>query len=84
MDQNEVQDNLTEFVANELLHDSAVASIQPDDDLLSSQLVDSLGVMRIIAFLEERYQVRIPPADVTIENFIDIRTISAYLVRMNG
>ena len=84
MEQIEVQNNLINFVVSELLNDRTDVDLQPQDDLLSSQLVDSLGVMRIIAFLEERYGIRIPPSDVTIENFIDVQTISTYLVRSNG
>lgn len=84
MEQIEVQNNLIDFVVSELLNDRTDVDLQPQDDLLSSQLVDSLGVMRIIAFLEERYGIRIPPSDVTIENFIDVQTISTYLVRSNG
>jgi len=84
VEQIEVQNNLIDFVVSELLNDRTDVDLQPQDDLLSSQLVDSLGVMRIIAFLEERYGIRIPPSDVTIENFIDVQTISTYLVRSNG
>lgn len=77
--QTQIQDALIDFVSNELLGDRADLELKPEDDLLSSQWVDSLGVMRIVAFLEQRYSVKIPPSDVTIENFVNVKTISAYL-----
>lgn len=84
MQQAELVQGLLEFISKELLNDQPDVRLQPDDDLLSSQLVDSLGVMRIIAYLEQRYQVRIPPADVTIENFIDVSTIGSYMLAHHG
>lgn len=79
-----VQDALIEFVSKELLNDRPERVLKPDDDLLSSQWVDSLGVMRIVAFLERQYGVKVPPTDVTIENFIDVQTISAYVERLKA
>ena len=75
----EIQNTLIDFIAKDLLKDRPDLVLKPDDDLLSSQWVDSLGVMRIVTFLEQQYRVTIPPTDVTIENFINVATIVAYL-----
>ncbi len=75
----EIQNTLIDFIAKDLLKDRPGLVLEPDDDLLSSQWVDSLGVMRIVTFLEQQYRVTIPPTDVTIENFISVATIVAYL-----
>ncbi len=75
----EIQNTLINFIATDLLKDRPNLELKPDDDLLSSQWVDSLGVMRIVAFLEQQYDVTIPATDVTIENFINVATIVAYL-----
>ena len=76
---SEIQNTLIDFIAKDLLKDRPNLELKPDDDLLSSQWVDSLGIMRIVAFLEQQYDVTIPPTDVTIENFINVATIVAYL-----
>ncbi len=75
----EIQNTLINFIATDLLKDRPNLELKPDDDLLSSQWVDSLGVMRIVAFLEQQYDITIPATDVTIENFINVATIVAYL-----
>lgn len=79
--QAEVEQVLVEFIARELRGDPAAAP-GADDDLLGSGLVDSLGVMRLVRFVEERYGVAVPPADVTIENFNTARTIASYLAKL--
>ena len=75
--------NLTQellaFVSTELVGKRHQLELDADDDLLGSGLVDSLGVMRLIHFIESRYDVTVPPDDVTIENFMTARTIVTYL-----
>lgn len=77
---DEVIATLTGFIQTEIVSQSSGASLQPDDDLLESSLVDSLGIMRLVSFIETHYEVALPAADVTVQNFQTIRAITAYLV----
>ena len=69
--------DLINFVQNELLTSSQ--SITPEQDLLISGLIDSLGVMRLVTHIESEWQITIPPEDVTLENFSTVNTIVDYL-----
>jgi acyl carrier protein len=69
---------IQEYVVNELL---SGAEIGEHDDLLLSGLVDSLGVMRLVAHIEQRYGITVPPQDLTIENFATIADITSYVDR---
>lgn len=69
-------DAVKDFVVNELLNGAA---IDDQDELLLSGLVDSLGVMRLVAFLEQEFGIRIPHQDITIEHFTTIELIGRYL-----
>ena len=53
--------------------------IELDEDLLGNGIVDSLGMMRLIVFLEKEFQITIHPEDMTVENFNSVRSISHYL-----
>ena len=72
-------ETLTSYIANQILNGPRGEALGPDDDLLGSEILDSLGVMQVIQFLEMEYDVRVPPEDVTIENFMTINTMVAYL-----
>ena len=76
---SDVSGELITFVSTELLSSRKELELAPDDDLLSSGLVDSLGVTRLIRFIERRFEVTVPPADVTIENFMTVERIASYL-----
>ena len=70
---------LEKFVSEELLNNTA--SVTRDDNLLADLLVDSLGMMRFVRFIEDTYDLEIPPEDVIIENFRTIGAIVSYLDR---
>ncbi len=70
---------LEKFVSEELLNNTA--SVTRNDNLLTDGLVDSLGMMRFIRFIEDTYDLEIPPEDVIIENFRTIDVIIDYLHR---
>ena len=69
---------LARFIASELLGDDS-HHVGEHDDLLTSGLIDSLGVMSLIFFIEQELGLEVPPEDVTIENFLSIETIDRYL-----
>ena len=69
---------LKQFIAYELVGQRDLV-LNDDDDLLLSGLVDSLGVVRLIAYIEEELRVPVPPGDVTIENFGTVGAIADYL-----
>jgi acyl carrier protein len=64
------------FISSTLLGGKPVA---PEDDLLLSGTLDSLGVMTLVAFLEKETGSTIPAQDITIENFSTVDAICAYL-----
>ena len=49
------------------------------EDLLGSGILDSLGMMRLIFFIEEEFSIKVPPEDMTIENFLTVENIGNYL-----
>jgi acyl carrier protein len=46
-------------------------------DLLEEEIVDSLGIFTLIGFIEEKFGVSIDPADINLDNFQTLDTITA-------
>ena len=67
------------FVQDEILSGRAAEDLHDDEDLLMSGLVDSLGMMRLVAFIGDELGISVPPEDVTIEDFSTIAAITNYL-----
>lgn len=70
---------LLAFIEGEVaMNDEPLAA---ETDLLLTGTVDSLGVIRITHWLEERTGVPVPPGDVTVENFQSVAAIATYVDR---
>lgn len=55
--------------------------VTTDTDLLLTGLVDSLGVVRLVQWLEDRFGFEIDPADVTLDNFQTVAAMLRYVDR---
>lgn len=67
---------LLQFIIEELLDGEQIES---NENLLADGVVDSLGMMRLVAFVQEKVGTSIPPQDLTLENFRTVDAISSYL-----
>jgi acyl carrier protein len=72
-------ETLVRYVGQELLDGSSGANLKADDNLLTSGLIDSLGIIRLVNFIEDAFDIEVRPEDITIENFRTIHVIAEYL-----
>jgi acyl carrier protein len=70
-----------EFISRELLHDAQETPLNDDDQLIESGIIDSLGIMTMLSFLEEEFSLQLPNEDLVPENFASISTIVALVER---
>ena len=78
-----IETALTEFIRKELLEDPDY-DLQASDELLLDGLVDSMGVMRLVDFIEAHTGLSIPTEDVIIDNFASVEAIVRYVGRRAG
>lgn len=74
-----MKETLRTYITETLLSNGRGTEVAEDENLLLSGLIDSLGVMMLVQFIEERFQIDVPPEDVTMEHFLSINTIDSYL-----
>jgi acyl carrier protein len=73
------KNSLIQFIQDEFVRKRG-GDIKEDEDLLSSGLIDSLGILTLVSFMEEQFAIEIPSEDVVFENFHSIESMSRYLV----
>ena len=73
---------LEKFVLEELLEN--LDALDAHENLLVDGMIDSLGMVRLVAFIEEELNVTVPPEDFVIENFQTLNIIGGYLKRRIG
>lgn len=74
-----MEEILLQYLKTEILTSQAAEDLSSEDDLLSSGLVDSMSLMRMVSFIEKKFELKIPPEDLIIEHFSSVDCIADYL-----
>jgi acyl carrier protein len=59
-------------------------AVGPDTDIIGQGLVDSLGIFKLIEFVEETFGITIEPDEVLLENFQTLRALRNLIVKKLG
>lgn len=70
---------LLRYISEDLLVGQSDLALEADENILTSGLIDSLGIMRVVTFIEDEFGIAIPPEDVTIEHFRTVQHLANYL-----
>jgi acyl carrier protein len=71
-----VQAQIRSFVVSDLALRGDGQALSIDDDLLSGGIVDSMGVMQLVGFVEDRFGVPLADGDIVAENFRSVRALA--------
>lgn len=71
------QSILTNYIREEFARGRK--EIDADEDLLSSGILNSLAILKLVSFIEDRFNIRVPDEDIVFENFQNIQSLSQYL-----
>lgn len=77
-------DQIRQFIISELIADSSGAELSDTIPLIDSGVIDSLGIMALLGFLEERFAIQISGEDLVPDNFASISSISNFVAQKGG
>jgi acyl carrier protein len=75
------QDAIAQFLVNRFRAAIRRGQIGFDEPLISSGIVDSFGVLEVIAFLEDTFRVVLDPTRLPIAEFETVNRITALVER---
>ena len=78
-DEATVRAKLRTFVRDTFLYMKPKFQLNDDDRLLQKGVVDSMGVMEVLTFMETEFSVTVPGEDLTEENLGSISAMAGYL-----
>jgi acyl carrier protein len=70
---------INDYISREFVRDTALLPLTDDTPLLESGILDSLSLLQLVVFLEERFGITVGDADLLPQNFETVNTICAYL-----
>ena len=79
----DVKTRIREFLTQNFLYMRPDFVLQDGDRLLEKGVIDSMGVMELVEFLETTYQVTPADSEVTEENFGSVSAIARFVMSKN-
>lgn len=74
-----ILESLEQFLLTEIAADVSKRSLDADEDLLAEGIIDSMGVMKLVAFMEETFGIQVTDEDLVPENFQSLNVMAKFL-----
>jgi acyl carrier protein len=69
------------FIEENFLFRADVSDLTDTDSLLENGVMDSTGILELVAFLESDFSIQMADADIVPDNLDSIAAIAAYVER---
>lgn len=76
---SEVENKVRTFIEENFLFRDDRMTMSDSESLLDAGLIDSTGILELVAFLESEFAIRMADADIVPDNLDSIRTIVSYV-----
>lgn len=70
---------IKEFIVEEFMPDVSANELESDFDLLTGGVVDSLGLLKVVAWLEQEFDVGVDESELGPESFRTVTAIKEYV-----
>lgn len=70
---------IRDYISRELVRDRSLLPLENSTPLLDSGVLDSLGLLRLVIFIQDQFGIVMDDLDVVPEHFASIDAICAYL-----
>ena len=67
------------YILDQIMLADHGTNIDPDQSLLTSGIIDSLALLRLISFLEEQFGLKVEDEEVVPQNFETINVIKSFV-----
>jgi acyl carrier protein len=80
IEQAEVKDRIREYIVEEFAKSKGINLVSDQEVLTMNGIIDSMGIFRLVAFLEETFNVRIGDEEITNDNLESIDAIERLVI----
>jgi len=74
-----VETVINDYISRELIQDPALLPLADEESLLQSGILDSLSLLRLVVFLEERFGITVVDVALLPENLASVNAICSYI-----
>ena len=79
-----IREHLRRYIGENLLFSDKEYPFEDDASFLKNGVVDSTGVMELVAYVEKKFGVTVDPKEVVPDNFDSVKNLTDYIKRKTG
>ncbi len=76
---HEVKTTIRNFIVENFLFGDTSFQFSDEDSLMESGILDSTGILELVAFLEKEYDIRIPNEEILPENMDSLNNLEQFI-----
>ena len=77
----QIEPVIRQFIMDNYLYREGSDSIKGGDSFLGKGIIDSMGILELIAFVEKTFSIRVADAEMIPDNLDSIDRLTAYVQR---
>ena len=81
MDMVMVTNQVRQFIVDNFLFGEDADGLKDEDSLLAKGLIDSTGILELVAYLQKGFHIRVDDNEIVPENLDSIHRIAGYIER---
>jgi len=81
INESQIRETVKKFLVTNFFLDTSVITLNPDTSFLENGIIDSTGILEVIQFLQETYEIKVEDKEMLPENLDSIGNISMYVAR---
>ncbi len=74
-----MEETIIKHIEQELAQEEIEDGLEASEDLLGSGILDSMAMVKLIAFIEDTFEINVLPEEMIIENFMNVEAIVNYI-----
>ena len=72
------------FIFENFLFDAEESALKNDDSFLEQGVIDSTGVLELVEWIEETFEIKIDDTELVPKNLDSVNLIAAFIERKNA
>ncbi len=84
MSSQSIKDTIRDFINSNFMVSDELRDFKDEDSFLKKGLIDSMGVMELLAFVQRRYQIHVEPSEAIPQNFDTLDHLASFVLKKTG
>jgi acyl carrier protein len=80
----DIQREVTAFIVDNFLFGNAADAPAPETSFMETGLIDSTGILELVAHIEEKYAFKVGDDELVPENLDSVANIAAFVQKKRG